>query len=282
MKTLSLTALFAAVLFANTAEAQFGNDNGFNNQQNFNGQSRQRGRRQSRITPELIAGIIGLFDDSPRNNVQTVSITGTWNETLNGFQLQHTMSPGGFHQIIDRRNGNITNSHQAGFDGTNLQLLNGRYSVAEVSPGVLQLRNSRETRTWVRSNGSGIGNGGGINDGSGTVVPPIQNTGVPQQLQGFWYAVSPENTRWMFVIRANNYDMFDIDPTTGRPVMDNGQPIQLVNDSLTFNNGVLDLSPGQDVNDGPFNTQAAPDASQLFLTPINGAAPVMLTRFPQN
>jgi len=202
-----LTALF-------TAEAQFGNSNGFDSQQNFNGQSRQR-RRRSRITPELIAGIIGLFDDSPRNNTPTVSIAGTWNETLNGFRIQHTMSPGGFHQIIDRRNGRVTNSHHAGFDGTNLQLLNGRYEVREVSPGVPQLRNFRETRTWVCSNTETFGGGGGINDGS-DVAPPVRNTGVPQQLQGVWYAISPENTRWMFVIRANSYDMFDIDPTTGR------------------------------------------------------------------
>jgi len=76
--------------------------------------------------------------------------------------------------------------------------------------------------------------------------------------------------------------LISIQRPVGRPILDNGQPIQLVNDSLTFSNGVLDLSPGQDVNDGPFNTQAAPDASQLFLSPINGANSVLLTRFPQN
>ena len=268
MKTLSLAALFTAVLFANTAEAQIRSNNG---------------GRQPRITPELIAGIIGLFDDRPRNNVRTVSLTGTWDETLNGQRIQHTMSPGNFHRIVNPANGRLVNSHQARLNGTSLTLLNGTYTVTESSPGVLQLRNFREVRTWVRSNTGTFGNGGGVGSGgTGTVVPFVQNTGVPQQLQGVWFAISPDNTRWKFVVRANSYDMFDIDPSTGQTLVDNGQSAQLINHNLTFNNGVLDLSPGQDVNDGPFNTQAAPDASQLFLTPINGAAPVMLTRFPQN
>jgi hypothetical protein len=188
MKTFSITALLAVILVANSAQAQFGNSNGQNigqinqGQQQFGGQQQQT-RRRGRITPELIQGIIGLFDGGQQTGVNNrLNLAGTWNETLNGFQLQHTMSANNFHQIVNRNTGRQTNSQQAQFDGNNLQLLNGRYAVAEVSPGVLQLRNFKETRTWTRINTNNGGGFGGGNGGGG-VLPPPQNSGLPQQLR---------------------------------------------------------------------------------------------------
>lgn len=153
MKTLTITALLAVLLVANTAQAQFGNSNGqnfgqFNQGQHQFGGQQQQSRRRRRITPELIQGIKGLFAGGQQSGVNNrLNLAGTWNETLNGFQRRHTMSANNFHQIVNRGTGRQTNSHQAQFDGSNLQLLNGRYAVTEVSPGLLQLSNFKETRT---------------------------------------------------------------------------------------------------------------------------------------
>ncbi len=281
MKTLSITALLAVTFVVNTAQAQFGNSLGQNfgqfnqNQQQFGGQ--QQGRRRGRITPELIQGIIGLFDGGQQSNVNNrLNLTGTWNENLNGFQLRHTITASNFHRIFDRRTGRQTNSHQAGFDGRNLQLLNGRYSVTEVSPGVLQLRNFRETRTWTRVNNT---NNGGGNGGGGGVVPPFtQSTGLPQQLQGTWFDISPDGNLWTYVLRANDYDMFEVDPRTNQQVVFDGQPVQVIKGSISYVNGILHLSQGTDFEEGPFNTSATPDASQLVLQSLAGEQPRTLTR----
>jgi|GEM_PF-4091873 len=128
MKTFAITTLLLAVAyFVNSAQAQFGNSHGQNfgqfhqNQQQFGGQ--QQARRGSRITPELIQGIINLFDDGQQPVInKRLNLTGTWNETLSGFQLQHTMTAGNFHRIFDRTTCRQTNGHQAGFDARNLQL----------------------------------------------------------------------------------------------------------------------------------------------------------------
>ena len=72
-----------------------------------------------------------------------------------------------------------------------------------------------------------------MNTNSGGNGGVVQNAGIPQHLQGRWYAVSPAGTRWVYVLRANAYDMFDIEPATNLPVMDDdGQPVQLINQNL--------------------------------------------------
>ncbi len=278
IKTLSITALLAVLFVTNTAQAQFGNSHGQNfgqfnqNQQQFGGQQQQT-RRRGRITPELIQGIIGLFDGGQQSNVNSqLNLTGTWNENLNGFQLQHTMTASNFHRIFNRNTGHQTNSHQAEFDGRNLQLLNGRYTVTEVSPGVLQLRNFKETRTWTRVNNTNNGGGGGV-------VPPFtKSTGLPQQLQGIWFDISPEGNLWTYVLRANDYDMFEVNPRTNQQVVFDGQPVQVIKGSVSYVNGILHLSRGTDFEEGPFNTSAPPDASQLVLQSLAGEQPRTLTR----
>ncbi len=260
MKTLSLTALFAAVLVTNTAHAQFG--------------GQQRSGAGQRIPTELIQGILQLLnDDHPTPTTNAVSLTGTWHENYNGTQIRHTIHANGYHELYYPATGR-THGHMAHYDGRDLRLLNGLYTVTQLNPDTIQLGKSSETRIWTRTGNNG--NGGGI-------VPPLnQNTGVPQQLRGIWYAVSPEGTRWVYVIRANSYDMFDFDPATNLPVMEDGFPVQLMDSSLTYTGGVLSLSPGTEFEDGPFMTTASPDSSQLFLTPMNGGPARLLTRNPQN
>jgi len=95
--------------------------------------------------------------------------------------------------------------------------------------------------------------------------PPVTQTGVPQELQGVWFDISPEGNLWTYVVRGNSYDMFEVDPRTNQQVFIDGQPVQVENGPLTFANGVLHLSPGADVEEGPFNVQPTPDGSQLVL-----------------
>lgn len=297
MKTLTIATLFAAALTTSTCFAQFGGfqNQGFRNQgfqqhhnqgfrqQGFRGNRNQNGFRRhhsgGRISPELIQGIVQLFDDRPQqNNRNPVNIVGTWNENYNGVRIVHTIDASFYHGMT-YPNGGRARGHQASYDGLNIRLLDGLYTVTETSPGVLQLGKSGQTRFWTRA-----GNGGPFGDqpnhGTGEVVPSVQHAGIPQSMQGVWYTPSPEGTQWVYVLRKNDYDMFDFDPQTGRPIMEDGEPVQLMQNNLTYNSNTLSLSPGTEFADGPFAVQLSTDGSQLILTSQDGGDIRVLTRRP--
>lgn len=294
MKTLSIATLIAAALTTSTAFAQFGGfqqqgfrhqqNQGFHQQQGFRSHRnragfRNQGSGRGHISPALVQGIIDLFDDQPRQtNRHPVNIVGTWRENYNGVQIVHTIEPNGYHRLA-YPNGGPSQGHMASYDGQNLRLLNGLYTVTRTSPDVLQLGKTGETRYWTRTADSGSGDGG-VLTGTGEITPPLRGTGFPQQLQGRWYAISPEGTQWMYVIRRHSYDMFDFDRQTGQPIMDDGEPVQLLNHSLSYSSDTLTLSPGTDFEDGPFTVQASADGSQLYLTSQDGSDVRMLTRRP--
>lgn len=99
--------------------------------------------------------------------------------------------------------------------------------------------------------------------------PPVQNVGLPQNIQGMWFERSPENNRFVYILRANSYDMFEVNPATGQVnIGSDGQPIQLINEPLSFVNGQLILSPGPD-QEGPF--QFINNTLQSFAPEANGS-----------
>lgn len=223
MKTLSITALFTAVLVADTAHAQFGQGIGTRPSQTF-------GQMQS--PTNVYSNIKQSYGFQPTGLPMATCPTTAYPKT--GY-LQSKYSQ---------------NVYRKKYSGTTSQTLSGGNPWGE--------------RPAIQTTG-----------GLPTVA---QNTGVPQQLQGVWFDISPEGNLWAYVIRANSYDMFEVDPRTNQQVVINGQPVQVDNGPLTFVNGVLHLSPGADVEEGPFNTQATPDASQLVLQSLNGELPRTLTR----
>lgn len=79
-------------------------------------------------------------------------------------------------------------------------------------------------------------------------------------------------------MRANSYDMFEVDPRTNQQVVINGQPVQVENGPLTFRNGMLHLSPQTDVEEGPFITHPSADGTRLTLSSMDGDALRTLTR----
>jgi len=127
MKTLSITALLAAFMVVNTAQVH--------------GPRHQQNRNVGNEAQQILSLLEQLGAMKPsRNNNNSLSITGTWNETLNGFPIQHSMFANSFHKISDPVTGATYQEHQAQFDGRDLQLLNGTYRVTAVSPGSFSLR----------------------------------------------------------------------------------------------------------------------------------------------
>ncbi len=110
------------------------------------------------------------------------------------------------------------------------------------------------------------------------------NQTLPAQLQGVWFDAAtedPQATRFMYVLRANDYDMFEIDKATNQVLIgDDNQPVQLLREPLTFRNGVLTLSPGPN-QEGPFLIGPTAGQSQAF-TPMGGGAARIFTRRPMN
>lgn len=105
---------------------------------------------------------------------------------------------------------------------------------------------------------------------------------LPQDLRGRWYEVSPQNTHYVYDLRAGDYDMYEVDPATQQVLTgQDGLPIQLRNEPLLYTNGMLTLSPGPD-QDGPLMISAPPPQFPLgrTLTPLGGGSPRHFTRRP--
>jgi len=227
MKTLSITALFATALVANTAHAQFGQGTGIRSGQTF-GQKQYPTNDYSNIKRSYGTQSTGY----PMATCPTTAYPKT------GYP--QSKYPKNIYPKV----------YSTKYSDTTDQTLSGGKPWGE--------RPATQT--------------------TGGLPTVAQNTSVPQELQGIWFDISPDGNLWAYVIRANSYDMFEVDPRTNQQVVINGQPVQVDNGPLTFVNGVLHLSPGADVEEGPFNTQATPDGSQLLLISATGDAPRTLTR----
>ncbi len=111
--------------------------------------------------------------------------------------------------------------------------------------------------------------------------PPLTQN-LPADLQGVWYEVSPQQTRYVYDLRARDYDMYEMDPATNRVMVgQDGQALQLLREPLAYSNGMLTLSPGPD-QDGPLMISAPPPQYPLgrTLTPLAGGSVRYITRRP--
>ncbi len=117
--------------------------------------------------------------------------------------------------------------------------------------------------------------------------PPVFNDqpiaqNLPKSMQGRWYEVSPDNTRYIYDLRSNDYDMYEVDPATNQVMMgQDGLPIMLQGEPLAYSNGMLTLSPGPD-QDGPLMVGAPPAKypQGKTMTPMTGGAARYFTRRP--
>ena len=245
MKTLITASMLTVVLVANTAQAQFrlrgGRPGGTQTFGQSTGGIRQPGRFHGTGT------VAPSFRQ--RGFGQTTGFSGFGQQ---GFQS------GGFSGLGQQ------SSCPSGMQGTTRT----RQPRRAISTRQQATRQTVDNPWGNRPNQRNTG-------GRGSVT---QRAGVPQNLQGVWFDISPEGNLWTYVVRADSYDMFEVNPRTNQQVVIDGQPVQVENGPLTFRNGVLHLSPQADVEEGPFATQPSADGTRLTLSSTNGDAPRTLTR----
>ncbi|MCA9039335.1 MAG: hypothetical protein KDA65_03200 [Planctomycetaceae bacterium] len=105
-----------------------------------------------------------------------------------------------------------------------------------------------------------------------TTVVAKKVTTLPEELQGTWYELSPQNTIYAYVLRASDYDMYEVNPKTEEVVEgENGQPNMLKKEPLTYENSQLILSPGEN-QEGPYQFKAGPEEFEAakLLTSADG------------